>query len=53
MVKAGPYTSNITAFPQHTYYVRAYATNSLGTAYDEEQRTFTTMQSNNPLCYNR
>jgi len=39
----GPYTSNITGLsPNTTYYVRAYATNSLGTAYDEEQRTFTT-----------
>ncbi|NLN48021.1 MAG: hypothetical protein GX154_02790, partial [Clostridiales bacterium] len=31
----GPYTSNITGLsPNTTYYVRAYATNSLGTAYD-------------------
>jgi len=38
----GTYTSNITGLsPNTTYYVRAYATNSVGTAYGE-QRTFTT-----------
>jgi uncharacterized protein (TIGR02145 family) len=38
----GTYTSTITdLFPSTTYYVRAYATNSVGTAYGE-QRTFTT-----------
>jgi len=41
----GTYTSNITDLsPNTTYYVRAYATNSLGTAYGE-QRTFTTKQT--------
>jgi len=39
----GPYTSNITGLsPNTTYYVRAYATNSQGTAYGE-QRTFKTL----------
>jgi uncharacterized protein (TIGR02145 family) len=39
----GPYTSNITGLsPNTTYYVRAYATNSQGTAYGE-QRTFRTL----------
>ena len=39
----GPYTSNITGLsPNTTYYVRAYATNSEGTAYGE-QRTFRTL----------
>jgi uncharacterized protein (TIGR02145 family) len=38
----GTYTSNITGLsPNTTYYVRAYATNSEGTAYGE-QKTFTT-----------
>ncbi|SLM28453.1 exported hypothetical protein [Desulfamplus magnetovallimortis] len=38
----GTFTSNITSLtPDTTYYVRAYATNSAGTAYGEE-RTFTT-----------
>jgi uncharacterized protein (TIGR02145 family) len=41
-VGTGSYTSNITNLsPNTTYYVRAYATNSLGTAYGE-QRSFTT-----------
>ena len=39
----GTYTSNITGLsPNTTYYVRAYATNSQGTAYGE-QRTFRTL----------
>jgi len=39
----GTYTSNITGLsPNTTYYVRAYATNSQGTAYGE-QRTFKTL----------
>ena len=38
----GIFTSNITSLsPNTTYYVRAYATNSVGTAYGE-QKTFTT-----------
>jgi len=38
----GTYTSNITGLsPKTTYYVRAYATNSEGTAYGK-QKTFTT-----------
>jgi len=38
----GTYTSNISDLsPNTTYYVRAYATNSVGTAYGK-QRTFTT-----------
>ncbi|MBO4482086.1 MAG: hypothetical protein J5719_05990, partial [Bacteroidales bacterium] len=38
----GSYTSNLTGLTSGTtYYVRAYATNSVGTAYGEE-RTFTT-----------
>ena len=38
----GSYTSNITGLsPNTTYYVRAYATNSEGTAYGE-QKTFST-----------
>ncbi|MBR6774562.1 MAG: hypothetical protein IKM23_02460 [Bacteroidales bacterium] len=39
----GTYTSNITGLNKSTtYYVRAYATNSIGTAYGE-QRSFTTI----------
>ena len=39
----GYYVSNLTALiPSTTYYVRAYATNSTGTAYGNEQ-TFTTL----------
>ncbi len=38
----GTYTSSITGLsPNTTYYIRAYATNSLGTAYGEQQ-SFTT-----------
>jgi|GEM_PF-756643 len=38
----GPFTSNITGLtPNTTYYVKAYATNSVGTVYGEEV-TFTT-----------
>jgi uncharacterized protein (TIGR02145 family) len=38
----GPFTSNITGLtPNTTYYVRAYATNSVGTTYGTQQ-TFTT-----------
>lgn len=38
----GAYTSNLTGLgPNITYYARAYATNSAGTAYGEE-KTFTT-----------
>ncbi len=41
----GSFTSSITGLSQNTtYYVRAYATNSVGTAYGEE-RTFTTSAS--------
>ncbi|WP_139786763.1 choice-of-anchor Q domain-containing protein, partial [Desulfamplus magnetovallimortis] len=40
--ETGPFTSSITGLePDTTYYVRAYATNSVGTAYGEE-KTFTT-----------
>jgi hypothetical protein len=40
----GTFTSNITGLaPGTTYYVRAYATNSIGTAYGEE-RSFTTFE---------
>ena len=39
----GTFTSSITGLtPNTTYYVRAYATNSVGTAYGEEL-SFTTM----------
>jgi len=39
----GAYSSNLTGLsPKTTYYVRAYATNSKGTAYGE-QKTFTTL----------
>jgi len=39
----GSFTSNITGLiPNTTYYVRAYATNSLGTAYDNNEISFTT-----------
>jgi uncharacterized protein (TIGR02145 family) len=42
----GTYTSNITGLSLNTtYYVRAYATNSVGTAYGE-QRTFKTQEIN-------
>jgi uncharacterized protein (TIGR02145 family) len=41
----GSFTSNITGLTPNTiYYVRAYATNSAGTAYGE-QRTFTTLST--------
>ena len=41
----GTYTSNITGLsPNTTYYVRAYATNSAGTAYGDE-KNFTTMDN--------
>lgn len=41
-IGVGSFTSNITELnPNTTYYVRAYATNSFGTAYGEE-KTFTT-----------
>ncbi|MDD4032736.1 MAG: FISUMP domain-containing protein [Bacteroidales bacterium] len=45
----GSYIGNITGLsPNTTYYVRAYATNSVGTAYGE-QRTFTTNEEQTPL----
>lgn len=41
---AGAYTASLTGLADHTtYYVRAYATNSVGTVYGEEV-TFTTLQ---------
>ena len=44
----GEYTSNITELePQTTYYVRAYATNSAGTAYGQ-QENFTTLSTTEP-----
>ena len=44
----GDFTSNITGLTHGTlYYVRAYATNSIGTAYGE-QKTFTTLTINLP-----
>ena len=46
----GAFTSNLTGLtPNMTYYVRAYATNSEGTAYGE-QRSFTTL-SDSPIEY--
>ncbi|MBQ3751093.1 MAG: hypothetical protein II865_07320 [Bacteroidales bacterium] len=46
----GAFTTIITGLsPSTTYYVRAYATNDAGTAYGE-QRSFTTMASENTLC---
>jgi hypothetical protein len=40
----GPFTSNITGLsPSTTYFVRAYATNSEGTAYDVDDVSFTTL----------
>jgi len=43
---AGTFTSNLTGLtPDTTYYVRAYATNSEGTAYGDEVQ-FTTLNSN-------
>jgi uncharacterized protein (TIGR02145 family) len=45
----GPYTSHITGLsPNTTYYVRAYATNSEGTAYGKDQRSFKTQQEQDP-----
>jgi uncharacterized protein (TIGR02145 family) len=45
----GSYVSNLTALiPSTTYYVRAYATNSTGTAYGNEQ-TFTTTATSQPV----
>jgi uncharacterized protein (TIGR02145 family) len=42
---SGTYTSNMTGLSPNTiYYVRAYATNSEGTAYDEDQISFKTNQ---------
>ena len=44
----GSFTSNMTGLePNTTYYVRAYATNSVGTAYGEE-RMFTTIAITTP-----
>ncbi|MCQ2315365.1 MAG: hypothetical protein MJZ85_01580 [Bacteroidales bacterium] len=44
----GSFTSNIKSLtPNTTYYVRAYATNSLGTSYGE-QKTFTTLSLTTP-----
>ena len=46
----GTFTSSITGLtPNTTYYVRAYATNSVGTAYGE-QRSFTTISSSSFTC---
>jgi len=43
----GVYSSNLTGLsPNTTYYFKAYATNSIGTAYGE-QRTFTTLPDSN------
>lgn len=45
----GSFTSNISGLTGNmTYYVRAYATNSVGTAYGEE-KVFKTKQTNNSL----
>jgi len=45
----GTYTSHITGLsPNTTYYVRAYATNSEGTAYGKDQRSFKTQQEQDP-----
>ncbi len=45
----GTYSSNITGLsPNTTYYVKAYASNSQGTAYGE-QRTFKTQQEQDPV----
>lgn len=44
----GSFNSNLTSLtPGKTYYVRAYATNSVGTSYGE-QKTFTTLNVNMP-----
>jgi hypothetical protein len=41
---AGSFTSNITGLtPNTTYYIRAYATNSAGTAYSSSEEVFTTV----------
>jgi uncharacterized repeat protein (TIGR02543 family) len=43
----GPWTSTMTGMVSNTlYYVRAYATNSVGTAYGPEVVTFTTLPAN-------
>ncbi len=48
---SGSFTSNITGLTENTtYYVRAYATNSKGTAYGEE-KSFTTLLSINGHDY--
>ncbi|MBK6346842.1 MAG: hypothetical protein IPF68_13080 [Bacteroidales bacterium] len=40
----GPFTSNITGLsPSTTHFIRAYATNSEGTAYDTDDVSFTTL----------
>jgi hypothetical protein len=47
----GTFTSNLTGLTNNTiYYVRAYATNSSGTAYGNEI-SFTTLTSNNAALY--
>lgn len=48
---SGSFTSNLTGLlPNTTYYVRAYATNSLGTGYGTEV-TFTTISSTSETMY--
>ena len=45
----GEYSCSITGLSQNTkYYVRAYATNSVGTSYGDE-KSFTTTSNNNPV----
>ena len=47
---AGSFTSTLTNLtPSTTYYVRAYATNSVGTAYGEEM-SFTTTEAQQDTC---
>jgi uncharacterized protein (TIGR02145 family) len=46
---SGSFTSNLTALaPKTTYYVRAYATNNVGTSYGEEKSFVTPNNDGNP-----
>ena len=49
----GAFTSNLTGLiPENTYYVRAYATNSAGTAYGNQYSLTTTAIPDGEPCYN-